>query len=173
MTNANSAGLPPRQVDGVRTPGPGDMLRARMVNLLGLFTPIANLGMKPYADAETRWVGVGAGFIFLGGALWGYLTGRAWALQGGVAGHYVLVLIGLIHPMLILGPAKLWIEFGKLLGLIMQWPIFGGIYYLVVTPLALIVRATSGDPLRRKAPPEGSYWTEHTPPAKEQYERQF
>ena len=173
MTDTPTIGLPPLRDDTPPVPTQGDLMAARAKNLLGLVSPVANLGMVPYAAPETRWVGVGAGFVFLGLAAWGWFSLVDWALQLGLVGHYAMVLLGLLHPLWPLAPAKAWVAFGTLLGHVMAYPIFGGLFYLVVSPIALIVRATSGDPLSRKAPPSESYWQEHEPPGRERYQRQF
>ncbi len=171
--DTKTIGLPPRPTDDAPGDAVPDLGRARVKNLLGLVSPVANLGMVPYAPPEERWVGLGGGFILCGLAAWGWWTDTAWGWQVGLGLHYALVLLGLLHPLWPIAPAKLWVGFGKLIGLVMEWPIFGGIYYLVVTPTALLVRLFSGDPLQRKAAPEESYWQEHVPPAKERYKRQF
>jgi hypothetical protein len=172
MDTREGIGLPKPPEPGSKEPTAADLNRQRVRNLLGLVTPVANLGMLPYAPPEERWVGVGAGVIFCGLAVWGWATGTAWAWQFGLGAHSALVLLGLLNPLWPIGPARVWVLFGMGLGWFMQWPIFGGIYYLVVTPTAWLVRLFKGDPLEFDNP-DGSYWLDHVPPDKERYERQF
>jgi hypothetical protein len=58
----------------------------------------------------------------------------------------------------------------------MTWPIFAALYYLVVTPLAILVRVFKGDPLARtpdpRTPHPDTYWIQRAPVARERFERQ-
>lgn len=167
-------GLPPRDEGGLQDPSSGELWQARVVNLIGVFSPASNIAMVWLSPKELRWFGLGAGVLFSLVMLY------AWQFAGNETlgwiaayAHLGLVVLGLIHPRWPEYPARLWIGFGGLLARFMPIPIFAAIYYLVLTPTALFARAMGKDPLRRKAPPGDSYWTEHTPPSKERYERQF
>jgi hypothetical protein len=70
-------------------------------------------------------------------------------------------------------PGRLWIGFGMLLGKVVAVPLFAVLYYLVVTPTAVLVRLFVGDPLKRRAPPQASYWIDRDPVPPERFERQF
>ncbi len=118
-------------------------------------------------------MGVGAGVVCTAGFAWGYHGGIDWLWLGSLYLHYGLVALGLLHPRWPEVPTGWWIEFGKLLGKIMVYPLFAILFYLAVTPTALAVRLFGRDPLDRKAPPADSYWTPHEPPTKERYKRQF
>lgn len=150
-----------------------DIGRARIANLLGLVGPVANLGMLRLAPPDLRWFGVGAGFVLTGAATFAVWKGNFWFASAFMAAHVTLVLMGLLNPRLPEVPARLWIGFGMLLGKVVAVPLFAGLYYLVVTPTAVLVRLTVGDPLRRKAPPQESYWIDRPPVPPERFERQF
>jgi hypothetical protein len=156
-----------------RSPSTGDLWAARGLNLFGLVSPVANLGMVQWSPKELRWIGVGAGVVAALAIGWGEFTHRP-AVQWAAGGlHYALVLLGLIHPRLPEYPARLWIGFGRLLGKVMGVPIFVLLYLLAVTPTALVVRMFGRDPLERNAPPKDSYWIDREPVSVERYERQF
>lgn len=147
--------------------------RARLLNLLGLVTPVANLGMTRTAPPDLRWFGVGAGVVLLGAAFLAHRGGHVTVAVSFAAAHAALVLIGLVNPRLPELPGRWWTRFGETIGKLMAYPIFAFIYYVAVTPTALLVRLFGTDPLRRKAPPQGSYWVARKPVPKEQFERQF
>lgn len=147
--------------------------RARAWNLLGLVTPVANLGMRLTAPAELRWFGVGAGVILLGAAVWCWRAGHAGTATALAGAHVLLVLAGLVNPRFPEIPGALWIWFGKALGRWMAYPIFALLYFAVVTPTALLVRILGKDPIGRRAAPAESYWIRRDPAPKERFERQF
>lgn len=170
----NPVGLPPRTDGRLEDPSTGDLNRARLVNLIGLVCPASNISMVWLSPKDLRWFGIGAGVVFMGLMFYASaVVELPWLAWTAAVAHYALVVLGLIHPRLPEVPARAWIGFGLLLGRWVPIPIFAAIYYLVLTPTALLVRTFGTDPLRRKAPPDESYWVDHEPPAKERYERQF
>jgi hypothetical protein len=165
-------GLPPREVARPE-PTPSDLNGGRMLNGFGLITPVANIAMLQFAPPEMRWMGLGAGVILWVAGGWGGAADIVWLQRGAFGLHYVLVLLGLIHPRLPEKPFGWWIQFGVLLGRVVAYPLFTAIYYLAVTPLALCMRIAGKDPLRRKAPPDESYWQDHETRGPERFHRQF
>ena len=108
------------------------------------------------------------GFFFavLFGALgaWALWKGREWgwvATGIGVA----LALVAGIAPRLLAGANRAWFALGMLLGRIVNPIVLGALFFLVVTPMALLMRAVGKRPLNlrfdRAAP---TYWIERTPP---------
>ena len=161
-----------RVADGPRV-ADADLGRARLENLLGLVTPVANLGMRHTAARELRWFGVGAGVVLLA-ATW--VLGRQGRLElagAAAAAHAALVLAGLVNPRFPEAAGRLWLRFGETLGRWMAVPIFALLYFLAVTPTALLVRLLGKDPLRRSAPRAESYWVKRHPAPPERFERQF
>ena len=77
-------------------------------------------------------------------------------------------------------PVRRWIYVGWIyaafpIGWTVSHVLIAGIYYLLITPIGLIIRATGRDPLLRKfdrsAP---TYWTPHPPPGDvKRYFRQY
>jgi len=149
------------------------MQKARLLNLLGLVSPAANLGMVRVSPKELRYVGLVFGVALWAAAFWGWWQSVTWLIYAALGAHAALVLLGLLNPHWPEGPARAWVGFGKLLGVIFAVPMFTLLYVLVVTPTALLVRLFGKDPLDRGAEPAESYWQDHAPHPRERFERQF
>lgn len=80
---------------------------------------------------------------------------RIWALA--VAGLFLIIAFarpGLLAPLNLV-----WFRFGMLLGKIMTPIVMGLLYFVTITPIGLIMRATGKDPLRTRLEPEAeTYW---------------
>lgn len=77
----------------------------------------------------------------------------------------VLLPVALIRPALLAPLNRLWFRFGLLLHRVVSPIILGLLFFLTVTPTALIMRALGKDPLRlRMEPDAATYWIERTPP---------
>lgn len=87
-----------------------------------------------------------------------------WAAGLAVAAGLFLVL-ALIRPRLLAPFNKLWTRFGLLLHKVTNPLIMGLIYFVVCTPMGVVMRLFGFDPLRRKLDPDAeSYWIERDPP---------
>jgi hypothetical protein len=88
-------------------------------------------------------------------------TVRPWALVAG-AGFAVVALgfPGLLAPL-----NRLWLKFGLLLHRIVSPVVLGIMFFAVITPIGLLMRALGKDPLRLKRDASaGSYWIPREPP---------
>lgn len=86
---------------------------------------------------------------------------RWWAL--GVAG--ALSAIALVTPVLLRPFNRLWFQFGMLLHKAVNPLIMGLLFFLTITPIALIMRLFGKDPLRLRFDPKAeSYWIKRPPP---------
>ena len=74
----------------------------------------------------------------------------------------IFLVLGLINSKILSPLNKLWYRFGILLGKIISPFILGIIFYLVVTPIGLIMRLLGKDVLNLKYQNEKSYWIEKT-----------
>ena len=104
-------------------------------------------------------------------ALYPLLNGqeiRLWALIISA----VFLILGLLKSKLLTPLNKLWFRFGMLLGKIISPIIMGFIFFLVVTPIGLIMRLLGKDPLNLKYNKERSYWIEKDGP-KSKMKNQF
>jgi hypothetical protein len=71
---------------------------------------------------------------------------------------------------------RLWMRFGALLHRIVTPVVLGFMFFFVITPIGLLMRATGKDPLRLKLDRNArTYWIERVPPgpAPHSLERQF
>lgn len=95
-----------------------------------------------------------------------------WPMTGGGALHvWALIVAGLFlapalfRPGLLAPLNRLWARFGLLLHRITNPVIMGLVFFLTVTPTALVLKAMGKDPLRRKFDPAAeSYWIDREPP---------
>jgi len=86
---------------------------------------------------------------------------RWWAF--GVASLFALV--ALLKPALLATLNRLWTRLGVLLGKIVSPISLGILFYVVLTPMAIMIRLSGKDPLRLKLDRAGeSYWIPRTPP---------
>jgi Saxitoxin biosynthesis operon protein SxtJ len=102
--------------------------------------------------------------VFLIVSLWPAIDGqpiRWWAL--GVAAMFLVLALLWAAA---LGPLnKLWTKLGVLLYNIVNPIVMAVLFYVTVTPIALLMRMLGKDPLRlRRDPDAASYWIHRTPP---------
>ena len=76
----------------------------------------------------------------------GWFSGiRDWFL-----GAIIVLVINMIWPILYIWVAKAWLGFSHLLGTVMSKIILSLIFFIVVTPIALLRRALGHDPMALK-----------------------
>ena len=93
---------------------------------------------------------------------------RIWSLIIAI----IFLVLGLINSKILTPLNKLWFKFGILLGKIVSPIIMGVIFFMVVTPIALIMRIIGKDLLNLKFNKDKSYWIEKTGP-KSKMKNQF
>ena len=99
---------------------------------------------------------VGFGFPILIGWLLPLLFGhefRAWTLWLGIPG----LILGLLAPRVLCYPYKVWMAMGHALGWVNSHIILGLVFIVVLQPIALVMRLTGHDPLRRSRLKEKTY----------------
>ena len=71
----------------------------------------------------------------------------------------IFLLLGLFNSKLLTPLNKIWIKFGELLGAIIAPIIMSLVFFIILTPISLIVRISGKDLLRLKLiKNEKSYW---------------
>ena len=93
---------------------------------------------------------------------------RIWSLIIAI----IFLILGLINSKVLTPLNKLWFKFGLLLGKVVSPLIMGIIFFLVVTPTALIMRIIGKDLLNLRFNNKKSYWIEKTGP-KSKMKNQF
>ena len=84
----------------------------------------------------------------------------------------IFLVLGIINSNLLSPLNKIWFKFGIFLGKIISPIIMGIIFFLVVTPIGLIMRLIGKDVLNLKYSDYKSYWIEKTGP-KSKMKNQF
>jgi hypothetical protein len=84
------------------------------------------------------------------------LAGALWAVAGAV------FLWSLVSPRTLPPVYRAWMRFGEALGAVTSTLMLSILYYLVVTPVGLLMRATGTDPLDRRGG-RATYWKERPP----------
>ena len=121
--------------------------------------------------SSNRSFGIVFFIVFILIALYPLLNGqeiRLWALIISA----VFLILGLLKSKLLTPLNKLWFRFGIFLGKIISPIIMGFIFFLVVTPIGLIMRLLGKDVLNLKYNKEKSYWIEKDGP-KSKMKNQF
>tara|TARA_Y100001935_G_C17259996_1_gene485815 strand:- start:81 stop:461 length:381 start_codon:yes stop_codon:yes gene_type:complete len=71
---------------------------------------------------------------------------------------FIFLLSALIIPKILLPLNKIWMKFGELLGKFVSPIVMGIIYFLIITPIGIILRIFKKDLLKLRFTKEGSYW---------------
>ena len=93
---------------------------------------------------------------------------RLWSLTISL----VFLLLGLLNSKILTPLNKLWFKFGIFLGKIISPFVMGIIFFLVVTPIGLIMRLLGNDLLNLKYNNKQSYWIKKDGP-KSKMKNQF
>ena len=99
---------------------------------------------------------IGVGFPILIGWIIPLIGGhlfRTWTLWIGIPS----MMIGILHPRLLFYPYKGWMVLGHSLGWINSRIILGLVFFLVLQPIALVMKLLGYDPLRISKTTEKSY----------------
>ena len=93
---------------------------------------------------------------------------RLWSLIISI----IFLLLGLANSKILNPFNKLWFKFGIFLGRIISPLVMGVIFFLVVTPIGLVMRLINKDILNLKFNNNSSYWIKKTEP-KSKMKNQF
>ncbi len=93
---------------------------------------------------------------------------RIWSLIIAI----IFLILGLLKSKILTPLNKLWFKFGLFLGKIVSPMIMGLIFFLVVTPIAFLMRIIGKDLLNLKFNKNKTYWIEKTGP-KSKMKNQF
>ena len=93
---------------------------------------------------------------------------RLWSLIISI----IFLVLGLLNSKLLTPLNKVWFKFGILLGKIVSPLIMGIIFFLVVTPIGILMRILNKDLLNLKFNKKTTYWIEKNDP-KSKMKNQF
>ena len=85
---------------------------------------------------------------------------KVWSLLASL----IFLILGLINSKILTPLNKVWFKFGIFLGKIISPIVMGLIFFLVVTPIAFLMRMLNKDLLNLKFSKNSSYWIEKTDP---------
>ena len=121
--------------------------------------------------SSNRSFGIVFFIVFLLIALYPLLKGsdlRIWSLVI----SFVFLVLGLINSKILTPLNRLWFKFGLLLGKIISPLVMGIIFFVVVTPIGIMMRLFKKDLLNLKYNKKESYWIEKSGP-KSKMKNQF
>tara|TARA_B100000886_G_C20240766_1_gene414518 strand:- start:61 stop:444 length:384 start_codon:yes stop_codon:yes gene_type:complete len=84
----------------------------------------------------------------------------------------LFLILGLLNSGILFPLNKIWFRFGILLGKIISPLVMGLIFFIVVTPIGLLMRLLNKDLLKLKFNNQKSYWIEKSEP-KSKMKNQF
>ncbi len=79
---------------------------------------------------------------------------KIWALLIGI----VFLILGLTNSKILSPLYKYWIKLGELLGKIISPVVMAFVYFVVITPIAIIIRIFGKDLLKLKLSKSSTYW---------------
>jgi len=112
--------------------------------------------MKPNIGSN-RSFGIVFFIVFLIISLWPLLNSneiRIWAFIISL----VFLVLGLLNSKILTPLNKIWFKFGIFLGNIISPIVMGLIYFVVVTPIALLLKVFGKDVLSLKKTKSNTYW---------------
>ena len=74
----------------------------------------------------------------------------------------IFLILGILNSRFLTPFNKIWFKFGIFLGQIISPIVMGIIFFLVVTPIAFIMRVLGKDVLKLKKNTDNSYWIKKT-----------
>ena len=121
--------------------------------------------------SSNRSFGIVFFIVFLLIALYPLLKGndlRIWSLVI----SFIFLILGLINSKILTPLNRLWFKFGLLLGKFISPLIMGIIFFIVVTPIGIIMRLLKKDLLNIKYNKKETYWIDKSGP-KSKMKNQF
>ena len=91
----------------------------------------------------------GALFALIFGVLFPFQLELSWPVWPWIV-FAVLALMAFLCPMALNPVYIIWMKIGGVIGSVMSRIILGIVFFLVVTPIGLIMRAMGNDPMRRQ-----------------------
>lgn len=120
------------------------------------------------------------GFLFAGvfaclSAYGAYHDAHATSIYGWLIVGVVVGLLALVAPGVLTPFNKAWMKLGDLMGKVVSPLVLGVIFFVLITPIALITRLFGRDELRLKKTNASSYWVVRVPPgpAGDSFKNQF
>lgn len=96
-------------------------------------------------------------------------------VYGAIALSVFFLLAGFLAPALLRPLNKLWFQLGLLMGRVVSPIVLGAIFFILLSPIAILMRVFGRDELKLKKRDVSSYWVERQPhgPTPESFKEQF
>jgi len=108
-------------------------------------------------------------FGFLAAALLSILGFRHWWM---FAAGAAIAVVAVVTPQILRVPKRAWLFAGFLMSLIVNPLLLGILFFGILTPAGLLMRAVGHDPLRLKPSPKlPTYWIQRTAPGSDMNEQ--
>ena len=108
-------------------------------------------------------------------ALYSYLHNiKSMAFVAGII-FFLFLATTLVAPKALKQLNRIWFEFGFLLGKIVSPIVLGVLFFVLITPIAMITRLFGRDELKMKKSSVESYWVSRSPPgpSSDSFKNQF
>ena len=110
------------------------------------------------SNSSNRSFGLLFFIVFLGFGLWPLIKGESLNIYLLLI-SLIFLILGSINSNLLLPLNKTWIKFGEILGTVIAPIVMGLIYFVLLTPISLIVRIFSKDLIGLKfSKKQDTYW---------------
>ena len=120
------------------------------------------------------------GFLFAGvfallSAYAAYQGAEPYRVYGWLIAGMIIGLVAIVVPTALTPLNKAWMKLGELMGKVVSPLVLGVIFFVLITPIALLTRLFGRDELRLKKVNVSSYWIDRVPPgpAGESFKNQF
>ncbi len=115
----------------------------------------------------------GVVFVVIFGLFFPWLLERDWPIWPWVIAAPLWAL-ALVHPPWLRPVYRIWMRFGLLASRVMTPLVLGIVFFVMISPMALVMRLMGKDPMRRALDPkQTSYRVMSTKSPKEKLERPF
>jgi hypothetical protein len=120
------------------------------------------------------------GFVFTGifsiftGYLW-YHHGKPLAIQAFFVLAVAFLVAALFMPIVLRPLNKAWYQLGLLMGRVVSPIVLGILFFILITPIAILMRMAGRDPLKLRKQDVQSHWIDRAPPgpASDSFKDQF
>ncbi|HET6979246.1 MAG TPA: SxtJ family membrane protein [Pyrinomonadaceae bacterium] len=130
--------------------------------------------MKPRSFRAEKEFGLIVGGVFVLLGCWWLYRGKfvtaAYILS---AAGSLLVLCGLVLPRVLTVPRRLWMKLAEAMSYVSSRIILAIIFFLVMTPIGLVKRATGWDPLQRRSATGDTFWQPYPERNPRHYEKMY
>jgi hypothetical protein len=88
----------------------------------------------------------------------------ALAVYGLLATGAIFGLVAVVSPILLTPLCKAWFKLGDLMGKLVRPLVLGTIFYVLITPVAVVTRLFGRDEMRLRRTNANTYWIDRAPP---------